>query len=196
VNAMILPVILCGGSGTRLWPASRESMPKQFIQLIEGGLSMFQLTAERVAAAEVFLKPLVIANCDARFIVAAQLAAIGITADIILEPQRRDSAAAVAVAAAYAAARHPDAIVLVMSADHLIDDPEAFVSSCKIAVLAAASGAIMTLGIRPTRAASAYGYIAPGSALPGIPHAFEVERFFEKPDEAAAQRYIDGGYLW
>src|SRR5580700_2867259 len=138
-HAMILPVIMCGGSGTRLWPASRESMPKQFITLI-GEHSTFQKAAQRVADASTFLKPVVMANALSRFIVAEQLAEIGIAADIILEPVRRDSAATVAAAAAFAARQHKDAIVLVMAADHVITDPQAFAAACRTAAAAAEQG--------------------------------------------------------
>src|SRR3712207_3674502 len=119
----IIPVIMCGGAGTRLWPASRESMPKQFIPLM-GERSTFQAARGRVTAPELFLEPVVITHQDARLPVAEQLAQIGLTADIVLEPQRRDSAAAVAVAAVWAAKRHPHAVVLVLAADHVIPDDE------------------------------------------------------------------------
>ena len=129
-HGLILPVIMCGGSGTRLWPASRESMPKQFIPLL-GEHSTFQAAAKRVGDPTIFRKPLVIANLDSRFIVAEQLAEIGVAADIILEPMRRDSAAAVAVATVRAAHEHPDAIVLIMAADHVIGDHESFAEACR-----------------------------------------------------------------
>ncbi len=192
--AMILPVIMCGGSGTRLWPASRESMPKQFITLI-GEHSTFQSAAQRVADRSIFLKPVVMANALSRFIVAEQLAEIGLEADIILEPTRRDSAATVAVAAAFAAKSHTDAVVLVLAADHVIREPEAFASACRSAAVAARKGYIMTLGFTPTHPSTSYGYIAKGGAIEGGP-AFEVERFVEKPDAATAATYIEQGYLW
>src|SRR5690349_15287807 len=123
-SQFILPVILCGGSGTRLWPASRSTMPKQFIDWGEG--STFQATVRRVAAGDIFLRPVVVCGNDARFIIAEQLAQIGVEADIILEPVQRDSAAAIAVAVCHAARRDPQAVVLVMAADHVIDDAEGF----------------------------------------------------------------------
>src|SRR6476660_9185956 len=116
-SAEIIPVIMCGGSGTRLWPASRESLPKQFLKLL-GDLSTFQMTARRLSESGVFQRPIVLASNDTRFIVAEQLAEIGLSADIILEPTRRDSAAAVAVAAIQAARRQEDVIVLILAADH------------------------------------------------------------------------------
>ncbi|WP_373866608.1 sugar phosphate nucleotidyltransferase, partial [Methylobacterium gnaphalii] len=155
---MLLPVILCGGSGTRLWPASRESMPKQFSRLIDATASTFQATAQRVMDASVFAKPIVIASSDARFIVAEQLAQSGVAAEIVLEPSRQDSAAAVAVAALCAARRDPETVVLILAADHVIGDKSAFAAASRAAALGAQTGHIMTLGIAPTRPASEYGY--------------------------------------
>ena len=193
-HGLILPVIMCGGSGTRLWPASRESLPKQFIPLF-GERSTFQAAAQRVADPSIFLKPLVIANLDSRFIVAEQLSEIGMAADIILEPIRRDSAAAVAVAAVRAAHEHPDAVVLIMAADHVIGDPESFTQACRIAARSAARGHIMTFGIAPSFPATSYGYIAKGPPLEKE-GGFKVERFVEKPDANTAAKYIGQGYLW
>ena len=189
----VLPVIMCGGSGTRLWPASRESMPKQFIPLLEK-LSNFQITAKRFAH-PAFGKPLVIAGNDVRFIVAEQLAAVGVEAEIALEPMRRDSAAAVAVAALLAERRGPEPVALVVAADHLISDMDGFVAACVAAAAGAREGYLMTLGVTPTAPATGYGYIHPGAPLRGT-EAFAVERFVEKPDAETAARYIDQGYLW
>lgn len=190
----IFPAILCGGSGTRLWPASRESMPKQFITLLDGQ-STFQATARRVHDGGVFQKPAVIADSGSRFIVAEQLAEAGIAADILLEPMRRDSAAAVAVAACHAAQRDPETVVLVLAADHAIGDAPGFVAACRAAAEGARRGFIMTLGVQPTGPATGYGYIARGAAIAGTAAA-RVERFVEKPDAATAARYIADGYLW
>ncbi|WP_375274505.1 mannose-1-phosphate guanylyltransferase/mannose-6-phosphate isomerase [Methylorubrum thiocyanatum] len=192
----ILPVILCGGSGTRLWPASRESMPKQFTPLIDPTTSTFQATIRRVADPAVFARPTVIASAESRFIVAEQLAQTGIAADILLEPERRDSAAAVAVAALHGARRGPEMVVLVMAADHVIEDAAAFARAAREAALGARLGQIMTLGITPTRPATEYGYIRTGGALPDAPGLFRVERFVEKPDAAGAERLIGEGALW
>ena len=189
----ILPVIMCGGSGTRLWPASRESMPKQFIPLLDD-LSNFQLTAKRFSH-PAFGKPLVIAGNDVRFIVAEQLAAVGVEAEIALEPTRRDSAAAVAVAAVLAERRGPGTVALVVAADHLISDMDAFVASCIAAAEGAREGFIMTLGVTPTGPATGYGYIQPGRPIAET-GALRVERFVEKPDAATAARYTEQGYLW
>lgn len=190
----ILPVVMCGGSGTRLWPASRDSMPKQFIKLL-GDHSTFQAAAQRVAASPVFSRPTVIASDDVRFIAAEQLSQIGVKADIILEPLQRDSAGAIAVAACHAAKLDPEAIVLVMAADHLIEDNQAFVASCEAASELAKQGRIMTLGVVPQYPATGYGYIQRGRSIDGS-DGFHVERFVEKPDAAAAQSYIDQGFLW
>ena len=189
----ILPVIMCGGSGTRLWPASRESMPKQFIPLLED-LSNFQVTAKRFSH-PAFLKPLVLASNDVRFIVAEQLQAVGVEAEIALEPMRRDSAAAVAVAACLAERHGAGTVALVVASDHLISDMDAFVASCITAAEGARAGFVMTLGVTPTTPATGYGYIHPGSSIAGT-GAYRVERFVEKPDASTAARYIDQGYLW
>jgi mannose-1-phosphate guanylyltransferase/mannose-6-phosphate isomerase len=190
----ILPVIMCGGSGTRLWPASRDSMPKQFINLL-GEHSTFQTAVQRVTVPDVFLRPTVISSNDVRFIVAEQLAQIGAKADIILEPVQRDSAAAIAVAACHAARIHPETVVLVIAADHVIDDPAAFATSCRGAFEPARQGYIMTLGVVPQYPATSYGYIQPGKGLKST-DAYRVDRFVEKPNAETAQNYIDQGFLW
>ena len=196
VNGGIRPVILCGGSGTRLWPASRASMPKQFARLVDPESSTFQATALRVAEPGLFGRPAVIAAADARFIVAEQLAEVGLPADILLEPQGRDSAAAVAVAALHAAESDPRAVVLIMAADHVIGEPEAFRAAVAAAAVGARAGQIMTLGIEPTRPATDYGYIRRGAPLGQAPGAYAVERFVEKPDAAGAETLIADGALW
>jgi mannose-1-phosphate guanylyltransferase/mannose-6-phosphate isomerase len=169
-------------------------MPKQFITLL-GSRSTFQGTLERVASGAVFARPIVIAGNEQRFTVAEQMAQLGIEGDIVLEPARRDSAAAVAVAAVMAARRSPDAIVLVMAADHVVSDPAAFVEACLQAAGAAAKGYIMTLGINPTGPATGYGYIRPGTPIEGTA-ATRVDRFVEKPDLGTAERYVAEGYVW
>jgi mannose-1-phosphate guanylyltransferase / mannose-6-phosphate isomerase len=196
----ILPVILCGGSGTRLWPASRDSYPKQFIPLI-GERSSFQETLRRVHGADSpgFRRPLVIANHAVRFIAAEQALNENMTADIVLEPEGRDSAPALAVAALWAARSAPDTLVLVLAADHVIMDTQAFRAACHAAATHARKGLIMTLGMQPDRPATGYGYLQPGPALPGgDPQnpAYVLERFVEKPDAAKAADYIAQGYLW
>ena len=192
--AQIVPVIMCGGAGTRLWPVSRESMPKQFVPLVGQG-STFQQVLARIADPDLFARPIVITNADFRFVVAEQLRERGVEADIVLEPVRRDSGPAVAVSAVLAAERDRDALVLVLAADHVVRKPEAFREACRSAVAAAAGGRIVTFGIEPTHPATNYGYIRPGEKLNGASvHA--VDAFVEKPDAATAATYVAERYLW
>ena len=190
----LIPVLMCGGTGTRLWPVSRESMPKQFVPLI-GERSTFQQTLARIADPTLFARPIVITNADFRFIVAEQLREIGVEADIVLEPSRRDSGPAVAVAAALAARRDPKAAVLVLAADHIVRKPEEFLAACRVAAVAVGEGRIVTFGIRPTAPATQYGYIRAGAKLNGAA-VLAVEAFVEKPDAATAARYVADNYLW
>lgn len=169
-------------------------MPKQFIRLLDGGLSTFQATLLRVKDAR-FGAPLVITNHEFRFIVAEQMQEVGVTGEIILEPERRDSAAAIAVGALLASARHPEAVCLALAADHAVGDAATFRDDCATAAQLAADGLIMTLGIKPTHPSSAYGYIEPGEPL-SAPDAFRLARFVEKPDTKLAQDYCAAGYLW
>src|SRR3989440_1392376 len=193
MSSTLIPVLMCGGAGTRLWPVSRESMPKQFVPLV-GERSTFQQTLERVAD-PMFARPIVITNADFRFIVAEQLRELGNTADIVLDPARRDSGPAVAVAAALAAQRDPAAMVLVLAADHVVRKPDEFLSACRDAAAAAANGRIVTFGIKPSAPATNYGYIRPGAKIDGCA-ARAVEAFVEKPDAATAIRYMVDDYLW
>ena len=190
----IVPVIMCGGAGTRLWPISRESMPKQFVPLV-GPDSTFQQVLARIDDADLFDRPIVITNTDFRFIVAEQLRERSIEADIVLEPVRRDSGPAVAVAALLGAQRAPDAIVLVLAADHVIRKPDEFRAACRQAAVAAAQGQIVTFGIAPTHPATNYGYIRPGAPLDGSA-VLAVDAFVEKPDAATAAGYVAEHYLW
>ena len=190
----IVPVIMCGGAGTRLWPVSRESMPKQFVPLVGPG-STFQQVLARVADPDLFVRPIVITNAEFRFVVAEQLRERGIAADIVLEPMRRDSGPAVAVSAVLAAQRDREALVLVLAADHVVRKPDQFREACRRAAAAAAEGMIVTFGIEPTHPATRYGYIRPGKMLHGASvHA--VEAFVEKPDAATAAGYVADRYLW
>ncbi|KAB0683022.1 mannose-1-phosphate guanylyltransferase/mannose-6-phosphate isomerase [Aureimonas leprariae] len=185
---------MAGGAGTRLWPVSRDTLPKQFIALLDGGESTFQATVRRVSG-EGFDRPVVITNQDFRFICAEQLAQVGVDADIVLEPERKDSAPAVAVGAVIASARREDALCLALAADHLIGDAEAFRADCQTIGELAAKGHIMTLGIRPTEPSTEYGYIRPGAERLGE-NAFRLDRFVEKPDRATAEGYVAEGYVW
>jgi len=188
-----IPLIMCGGAGTRLWPSSREGRPKQFLPLL-GSSSTFQETMRRVSDPAVFGRPIVITNNQYRFIVAEQLVEIGIEADILLEPARRDSGPAIAAGAAFARRRGGDPLVMALAADHIVGDATAFVAACRKAAEAAANGRIVTFGVRPDRPATEYGYIRPGAAVGE--DVLAVDRFVEKPDAATAENYIKQGYLW
>ena len=194
MSAQIIPVIMCGGAGTRLWPVSRESMPKQFVSLV-GPTSTFQQVLTRISDPGLFLRPIIITNAEFRFIVAEQLREQGIEADIVLEPMRRDSGPAVAVSAVLADERDPEALVLMLAADHVVRKPDEFRQACRCAAGAAIAGRIVTFGIVPTYPATNYGYIRPGEKLNGS-HAHAVEAFVEKPDAATAATYVANHYLW
>src|SRR5580698_3209141 len=189
----IVPLIMCGGAGTRLWPASREVRPKQFLPLF-GTRSTFQETILRVSDTSLFDRPIVITNNAYRFMVSEQLAEIGIEADILLEPMRRDSGPAIAAGAVFAETRASDAVVLALAADHVVQDNAAFVAACREGLVAADQGRIVTFGVAPERAATEYGYINPGEAVSGKVRS--VKQFVEKPDAAKAAEYIKAGYLW
>ena len=175
----IIPLIMCGGAGTRLWPASRENRPKQFLRLF-GANSTFQDTMLRVSDAGLFARPIVITNAAYRFMVLEQLAEINLEADILLEPARRDSGPAIATGAAFALTRDPKAVVLALAADHVVQDTPAFVDACRKALTIASGGRIVTFGVRPERAATEYGYIKPGTKVSG--DIVTVAKFVEKPD--------------
>lgn len=192
-SGTIVPAILCGGSGSRLWPLSRKDFAKQHVPIL-GGASPFQRTLERLKGG-LFATPVVVSGAGARFMVADQAAEVGVPAEIALEPQGRDTLAAVALAALLAARRDPQAIVLVMPSDHLIPDVPGFQASAAAAAAVAATGRIVTLGITPTGPSPAYGYIAPGAEIAGT-GAHVVDRFVEKPDAAAAEALIAAGCLW
>ncbi len=188
------PVIMCGGAGSRLWPASRPRRPKQFLALA-GQRSLFQETVLRVA-------PMITRDSDARRLIvvagtsyadaiAAQLAELEIAATLLLEPEPRDSGPAMAAAAALVARRDPDGVMAIIASDHHIPDAQAFRDALTQAALEAGRGRIVTLGIAPTEASSAYGYICPaGTGLTA------VERFVEKPNANTAALYVSEGYLW
>src|SRR5215469_2632730 len=139
----IIPLIMCGGAGTRLWPASREVRPKQFLPLF-GTRSTFQDTLLRVSDAGPFERPIVITNAAYRFMVLEQLAEIGIEADVLLEPVRRDSGPAIVAGAAFAQMRDKDAVVLALAADHVVRDTPAFLTACRQGLVAADGGRIVT----------------------------------------------------
>ena len=195
----IKSVILSGGSGTRLWPASRESYPKQLLPLT-GERSLLQETATRLrgfTAAEVDPRPLVITNEEYRFIIAEQLRQIGVRSpQIVLEPVGRNTAPALTLAA-LTAAEEGDPILLVMPADHVIGDLGAFQHTIAVGAAAARSGALVTFGIVPDRAETGYGYIRAGAVLAAGEGARTLEEFVEKPDRETAERYVSSGeYYW
>ena len=192
----IVPVILSGGSGTRLWPVSRASLPKQFCALL-GGATMIQQTAGRATGAG-FVAPVVVCNEEHRFLVAEQLREMHVTGSrIILEPVGRNSAPAILAAALLVAEDTPDAVLWMMAADHAVDDLPALHQALAVAVAAARAGKIVTFGMQPTKAETGYGYIEVGAALPGIAGANVVARFVEKPDATNAAAFLAGGrHLW
>ncbi|MDD4615857.1 MAG: mannose-1-phosphate guanylyltransferase/mannose-6-phosphate isomerase [Alphaproteobacteria bacterium] len=192
----ILPVILSGGSGTRLWPVSRSDYPKQ-LQRFLGKFSFLQQTARRLKATEEIQSPLVICAENQRFLVAEQLREAGIKPSaIVLEPVPRSTAPALAVAALRA--KSPaDTVLLAMPADHLILDEDAFADAVNKAVSFALKGSLMTFGIKPTCPHTGFGYIELGQALAEATGAFAAKQFKEKPDLATAQAYVDSNnFLW
>lgn len=192
----LVPVLLAGGTGTRLWPLSREGYPKQFHKLI-GEHTLLQATALRAAKLDNAAPMVVICADRHRFLVAEQLREVGIdNAVIILEPEGRNTAPAAIVAALFACQQHgEDAQVFLMSADHAVADEAAFCSAATTATKVAASGRIVTFGIKPTRAETGYGYLKRGDAL--AEGGFALEAFIEKPCLEDAQRYIaDEAYAW
>jgi mannose-1-phosphate guanylyltransferase/mannose-6-phosphate isomerase len=192
---MLHPVVLSGGSGTRLWPLSRQNQPKQFLALI-GDRSLYQETLLRASRLPGAAAPITVCADDHRFMVGEQLHAVGLAnGGILLEPAPRNTAPAIALAAWHIAASNPDALMLVLPADHLIDDEAAFREAVGQAVGLADAGWLVTFGIRPDYAETGYGYILRGDPLNGA--GFVVRRFVEKPDRATADGYLaDGGYSW
>ena len=191
---MITPIILCGGSGTRLWPLSRKSYPKQFVPLV-GDKTLFQSSALRMTGPE-FAAPIVLTNSDFRFIVTEQLQEIGIDPGaILIEPEGRNTAPAVLAAALYVARKDPNAVLLVAPSDHIIPDTAAFNAAIEAGLSAVESGQLVTFGITPTHPETAYGYLELSAPSDGQPVA--LKRFVEKPDaDRAAQMLAEGSFLW
>jgi mannose-1-phosphate guanylyltransferase/mannose-6-phosphate isomerase len=189
----IVPVILCGGVGSRLWPLSRKSLPKQFAPLI-GAQSLFEAAVTRVDSSA-FANPLVIASRDHRFLAEKQLRDCGCYGNILLEPEGKNTAPAV-FAAAYHVMKHVgDELLLVMPSDHHIPDQDAFRKMVVSGSAAAEAGFIVTFGVAPDRPVSGYGYIELDQPSAGV--AFDVKKFHEKPDLATAQKMLDAGhYVW
>lgn len=191
---MVVPVILSGGSGTRLWPLSRRHYPKQFISLM-GESSMFQRTLERVAEYRQQMPVIVVCNQEHRFMVAEQLCgSAGGEARILLEPAARNTAPALAAGAVEALKVNKDAILLVLPADHIIQDQQAFIDAVEQGRQLAADGRLVTFGIVPTRPETGYGYIRASRSEGAVRY---VERFVEKPDSATALSYLESGeFFW
>lgn len=190
----IFPVVMCGGSGTRLWPASRPERPKQFIPLI-GTRSPFQEAVLRVAGLTGARPPLIVGGAAHAELIYRDLDALGVDAAVLLEPEPRDSAPAVAAAAAWIADADPEGIAVLIASDHHMPDAEAFRAAGEAAVEVAREGFIVTLGIAPSHPATAYGYVRAGPFL-GAGGARRVAAFVEKPDAKTAARYLAEGYFW
>ncbi|UWR78602.1 mannose-1-phosphate guanylyltransferase/mannose-6-phosphate isomerase (plasmid) [Phaeobacter inhibens] len=194
---MITPILLCGGSGTRLWPLSRKSYPKQFVPLV-GETTLFQASALRLSG-EGFAAPMVLTNSDFRFIVTEQLAEAGIDPGaILIEPAGRNTAPAVLAAALWLRARDPEGLMLVAPSDHVVPDAAAFRAAVAAAEPAARAGELVTFGIKPDRAETGYGYLEldgdPGDFSPKV---IGLKRFVEKPDLATAEDMLTSGqFLW
>ncbi|MBI2792458.1 MAG: mannose-1-phosphate guanylyltransferase/mannose-6-phosphate isomerase [Gammaproteobacteria bacterium] len=193
---MLVPVILAGGSGTRLWPLSREAYPKQFIPLLQDQ-SLFQHTLGRLSHIKDCAKPIVVGNEQHRFLMAEQIRQSSQHCDIILEPCFKGTALAVALAAVHALAQYDsDVLLLVLPADHVIEDIAGFVNTVNEGILAAENGKLVTFGVRPTHAETGYGYIQQGDKLENQ-QGFTIARFIEKPDQKTAQRLFESQtFLW
>lgn len=191
---MLIPVVLSGGSGSRLWPLSRALFPKQFLPLVSER-SMLQDTVSRLRGIPDATAPIVVCSNDHRFLAADQLQRIGVTALAqILEPEGRNTAPAVAVAAMAAVEHEPESIILVLAADHLIRNEEAFRAAVQRALVPAGAGKLVTFGIVPDAPETGYGYIERGVGSDGC---FEVARFVEKPDASHAREFVDSGrFYW
>jgi len=195
---MIVPVILSGGSGTRLWPLSRTMYPKQFIRFFNGQGSLLGATLRRLGGDSGFAAPIIICNNDHRFLVREEVTRAGLEPEaIILEPVARNTAAAVAVAAIAATRKSPDAVLAVMPSDHVVKDEKGFVESLRRAASVAATGKLVLFGIVPSGPHTGYGYIRRGAALDGPGSGYAVDAFFEKPNRATAETYVaDRNYFW
>jgi len=196
MSASVYPIILCGGSGTRLWPMSRRALPKQFLPLVSQR-SMLQDTVLRLSGLEC-TAPVVVSNNEHRFLVAEQLREIGTQPAVqLLEPVGRNTAPAAAVAALWVQDRDPKGVMLVLPADHLIRDVYRFHEVARQAARLASNGLLVTFGIKPDKPATGYGYIERGPAIAAEGGAYRVERFVEKPERARAQEFLSSGrFSW
>ncbi len=195
---MLTPVILAGGSGTRLWPLSRKGYPKQFISLLDDELSLFQQTVQRAQALPGVGELLVICGENNRFIVAEQLNQLECKAHILLEPCGRNTAAAIALAALWAEKNgRSDTSLLVLPSDQTLQDTKVFAQAVQTGLQLSQDGCIVTFGIEPMRPETGFGYIQAGTAIKNQPQAWEVQQFVEKPDLKTAEGYVSkGGYYW
>jgi mannose-1-phosphate guanylyltransferase/mannose-6-phosphate isomerase len=193
----IYPVILSGGAGTRLWPLSRAVLPKQLLPLVSDK-TMLQETALRVADWPELMAPVVVCGNEHRFLVAEQMREIGVAPlGILLEPSGRNTAPAVAAAAHFLMRMDPQAVMLVLPADHVIEHRDAFAAAVARAAAMVEEGALATFGIVPTGPETGYGYIHRAGAVDGSDGCYQVDRFVEKPNRATAQEFLrDGGYYW
>ena len=196
-TSKITPVILSGGSGTRLWPMSRESYPKQLLPL-SSERSLLQETTSRINDLTRFTAPMVVCNVEHRFVVAEQLNQLGISPlAIVLEPMGRNTAPAAAIAALMLIKTDPNALILLLPSDHTIANEKAFQKAASIAAQATADDYLVTFGVKPDRAETGYGYIHRGPPLKGHSGCFAVGEFVEKPDSSTAARYLaTGSYDW
>lgn len=190
---MIVPVILSGGIGSRLWPLSRRDLAKQLAPVLDGE-TLFQRTLQRFNDPGIYARPIVISGDEQRFIIKDQAAQIGVEADFVLEPEPRDTLAAIIAAAAFARDRDGDPIVFIAPSDHLTPDLSAFTSAVELAARAAEEAKIVTFGLKPSRPATGYGYIRAGKPL--APLVREISEFVEKPDADRAASLISEGCLW
>ena len=196
-HGRIVPVLLSGGTGSRLWPLSREAYPKQLLSLL-GDKTLLQQTALRVADPSLFVDPMVIANAEHRFAIGEQLRAAGISdPTIVLEPFGRNTAPAVAVAALLASQTDPDAVLLVMPVDHWVRDHAAFRAAVSTGLAAARHGRFVLFGLRPTAPATGFGYIRMGEGFAAAPDVRDVTGFVEKPDPVMVERLLAcDEHLW